>query len=69
MTTESKERMYKVGYYCSPKSVSFFINMGFRVDESTLAVYQDELKPMTHKEACTFKSKMMKPSNHFLYEV
>ena len=48
-----KVRMYKVGFYNTK---------GERI-------LQDTLKPMTHKEACTFKSKMMDPNNHFLYEV
>jgi hypothetical protein len=47
------EKMYKVGFY----------------DKTGERVAQDYLKPMTHKQACTFKSKMMNPDNHFLYEV
>lgn len=31
--------------------------------------YQHTLKPMTHKEACTFITKMMNPADWFLFEV
>lgn len=53
MNGDVKLRFYKVGFYN---------NKGERV-------LQDSLKPMTHKEACAFKSKMMNPANHFVYEV
>lgn len=31
--------------------------------------YQSTLKPMTHKQACIFITKMMKPVDWFVYEV
>ena len=54
LTEDNNHRRYKVGFY---------------MKKTGEKVYRDELSPMTHKEACTFKSKMMHPSNHFLYEV
>jgi len=48
-----KDRLYKVG----------FVDCRHRIYRC------DYLYPMTHKEACTYKSKMMKPNDYFLYEV
>jgi hypothetical protein len=47
------ERKYKVGYY----------------NRNGERVLQDNLEPMTHKQACTFISKMINPANHFIYEI
>jgi len=65
-------RLYKVGYYCSQQKHELLLNLNSRRTEkigSLYAVYQDELTPMTHEQAVVFKSKMMNPNNHFLYEV
>ena len=48
-----KTRLYKVGF----------------IDAKERVYYCDYLYPMTHKEACTYKTKMMNPADHFLYEV
>lgn len=64
-------RMYKVGFYFNLRSLPYFAQeaarKGCRIDGDKY--YQDNLYPMSHKEAMTFISKMSNPANHFVYEV
>ena len=48
-------KYYKLGYYAN--------------GDTSKPIKHEALKPMTHKQACTMKSKMMQPANWFLYEV
>lgn len=68
---DTTEQLYKVGFYTSEKSAQYFKECGKRVSKIGVfwGVYQDELYPMTHAQAMTFKNNMHNPLNHFLYEV
>ena len=54
-------KLYGLGYYKLKLVGKKWVSTGERV--------QMKLKPMTHTQACTMKSKMSNPANHFLMEL
>lgn len=65
------EQLYKVGFYTSEASARYFEEHGKRIGKigAFWGVYNDELYPMTHQQARTFRNNMPNPYNFFLYEV